>query len=122
MKLHLPRRRFTVAEYYQMAQAGILGEDDRVELIEGEVVEMPPIGDRYAGCVNRLNERFVRTFADVALVAVRNPVRLDEQSEPQPVWRSCVAALTSMPPAIRLRPTSSCSSRSPTPRPNSTGG
>lgn len=84
MALHLPRRRFTVAEYYQMAQAGILGEDDRVELIEGEIVEMPPIGDRHAGCVNRLNERFVRVFADVAVVAVQNPVRLGEYSEPQP--------------------------------------
>lgn len=84
MALYLPRRRFTVAEYHQMAQAGILGEDDRVELIEGEIVEMPPIGDRHAGCVNRLNERFFRTFADVAIVAVQNPVRLDEHNEPQP--------------------------------------
>lgn len=84
MALHLPRRRFTVAEYHQMAQAGILGEDDRVELIEGEIVEMPPIGDRHAASVDRLTEGFVQRFSDVAIVRVQNPVRLDEHSEPQP--------------------------------------
>ena len=84
MALHLPRRRFTVAEYHQMAQAGILGEDDRVELIEGEIVEMPPIGDRHAASVDRLTERFVQRFSDAAIVRVQNPVRLGEHSEPQP--------------------------------------
>ncbi len=84
MALHLPRRRFTVAEYHQMAQAGILGEDDRVELIEGEIVEMPPIGDRHAASVDRLTERFVQRFSDVAIVRVQNPIRLGEHSEPQP--------------------------------------
>jgi hypothetical protein len=48
MTLRLPTRRFTVGEYYKMAKAGILTEDDRVELIDGEIVEMPPIGRRHA--------------------------------------------------------------------------
>ena len=84
MALELVRRRFTVGEYYQMAQAGILGEDDRVELIDGEIVEMSPIGRRHAGRVNRLTQLFVRRLGDAAVVSVQNPVRLDEHNEPQP--------------------------------------
>jgi len=78
------RRLFTVDDYYRMAEAGILTEDDRVELIEGEVVELPPIGNRHAGRVNRLTELLVRTLGERGVVAVQNPVRLNEVSEPQP--------------------------------------
>ncbi len=53
MSVRLLKRRFTVEEYHRMAQAGILSEDDRVELIEGEIVEMVPIGSRHAASVNR---------------------------------------------------------------------
>jgi len=67
-----------------MAKAGILTEDDRVELIDGEIVEMAPISDRHAGTVNRINTLFVRSFANEAITAVQNPVWLDEHSEPQP--------------------------------------
>ena len=84
MALPLTRRRFTVSEYYRMAESGILTEDDRVELIDGEIVEMAPIGRRHAGGVNRVTDLFVYTFRDVAVTAVQNPVRLDEHSEPQP--------------------------------------
>lgn len=84
MVVQLTRRRFTVSEYHQMAQAGILGEDDRVELIDGEVVEMTPIGRRHAGCVIRLNELMVREFGSDALVSPQNPVDLGEYSELQP--------------------------------------
>ena len=49
-------RRFTVTDYYRMAKAGILCSDDRVELINGEVVQIPPISDRHAVCVNLLNQ------------------------------------------------------------------
>ena len=51
------RRQFTVDEYYRMAKVGVLNEDDRVELIEGEVIQMPPIGGPHASRVNRLTER-----------------------------------------------------------------
>ncbi len=51
MALQLVRRRFTVDEYHRMGQAGIFGDDDRVELIDGEIVEMTPIGSRHAACV-----------------------------------------------------------------------
>jgi Uma2 family endonuclease len=84
MALHLTKRRFTVAEYYQMAEAGILGEDDRVELIDGEIIEMTPIGRRHAACVDRLNRLFARGIGEAAQIRVQNPVQLDEYSEPQP--------------------------------------
>ena len=80
----LPTRRFTVSGYYRMAEAGILKEDDRVELIEGEIVQMSPIGRLHAGSVIRLNHRFLHSIGDAALVSVQNPVRLDEYSEPEP--------------------------------------
>lgn len=67
-----------------MADAGILGEDDRVELLEGEIVEMAPIGSRHAGCVNDLNRLLVQGVGERAVVAVQNPVRLSRRSEPQP--------------------------------------
>jgi hypothetical protein len=67
-----------------MAEAGILTENDRVELIDGEIVEMVPIGHNHAGGVNRFNRLFSLCFADAAIVSVQNPVRLGEYSEPEP--------------------------------------
>ncbi|MCI0345673.1 MAG: Uma2 family endonuclease [Chloroflexi bacterium] len=84
MALELRRHRFTVDEYYRMAEAGILNEDSRVELIDGEIVDMPPIGSHHGGSVDRSNEVFFRRFVDVAQVRVRNPVRLDMYNEPEP--------------------------------------
>ena len=78
------RRRFTVYEYHRMGEAGILHEDDRVELIEGELVEMTAIGTRHFACVNRLNRLLVGALGDEAIVSVQNPVRLNEYNEPQP--------------------------------------
>ena len=84
MPVQLLRRRFTVYDYHRMGQVGILGEDDRLELLEGEIVEMAPIGSRHQATVDRLNEIFTGHLADVAIVRVQGPVRLDEDSEPQP--------------------------------------
>jgi Uma2 family endonuclease len=67
-----------------MAGAGILGEDDRVELIQGEILRMTPIGSRHAACVNKLTALFAARFSDRVQVSVQNPVRLDQYSEPQP--------------------------------------
>ena len=78
------RRRFTVHEYHRMAEAGILHEDDRVELIEGELVEMAAIGSRHFTCVNTLNHLLVGSSGDEYIISVQNPVRLDEDSEPEP--------------------------------------
>ena len=71
-------RLFTVEEYYRMAQAGILDQDDRVELINGEVIEMTPIGSRHAGCVDRLTTRFSERIRGRAIVRVQNPVHQPE--------------------------------------------
>jgi Uma2 family endonuclease len=84
MPTRILRRRFTVEEFHQMAQAGILNEDDRVELIEGEIVEMTPISSRHAACVDRLNRLFALRFGEATIVRVQSPIRLGELSEPQP--------------------------------------
>jgi Uma2 family endonuclease len=76
------RRRFTVDEYHRMAKARILHEDDRIKLIEGELIEMAAIGSRHMACVLDLNERFVLGVAGRARVSVQNPVRLSTRSEP----------------------------------------
>ena len=86
------RRRFTVAEYYAMADAGILSENDRVELLDGDLIVMPPIGDWHAGGVKFLNNTMLPQLQGRAMIAVQDPVRLDEHSEPQPdvmllLWR-----------------------------------
>jgi Uma2 family endonuclease len=78
------RHRFTVDEFHRMATAGIFGEDDRVELIDGEIVDMTPIGSRHQACIDRLTELFVGSLAGKALVRVQGPLRLGEHSEPQP--------------------------------------
>ncbi|MBA2447637.1 MAG: Uma2 family endonuclease [Chloroflexi bacterium] len=84
MVLQPTKRLFSVDEYYRMAKAGILGEDDRVELIEGEIVQMSPIGPRHARRVDRLTLLFVDRFRRVAELRIQNPVRLSSRSEPEP--------------------------------------
>ena len=84
MPVQAPRRLFTVRDFYQMAEAGILREDDRVELLAGEIVEMTPIGSRHAACVRQLQRAFHDQPWEAAIVSVQNPVRLDDHSEPQP--------------------------------------
>ena len=78
------RRLFTVDEYHRMAEAGILGEKERVELIEGEIVQMAPIGSRHIGCVINVNRLFVARLGDRAVVSPQNPVVIPPRSEPQP--------------------------------------
>ena len=78
------RRRFTVAEYYAMADAGILSENDRVELLDGDIIVMPPIGDWHAGGVKLFANTMPLALQGRAMIAVQDPVRLDEHSEPQP--------------------------------------
>jgi Uma2 family endonuclease len=82
--LVLPRRRLTVSEFHHMGQAGILTEDDRIELIEGALIEMVPIGSRHASVVDELNHRLTRVIPDIFRVRVQNPLRLSETNEPQP--------------------------------------
>jgi Uma2 family endonuclease len=76
--------RFTVEEYERMGEAGILTEDDRVELIAGEIIQRCPIGGPHIGCVNRLNKLLVQNLGDAAVVSVQNSIRLLHDGEPQP--------------------------------------
>jgi Uma2 family endonuclease len=84
MRAVVKRRPFTTEEYHRLLQAGILREDDRVELIEGEILEMSPIGSRHAAAVKRLNHLFHELLKGKALLGVQDPVRLGPYSEPQP--------------------------------------
>jgi Uma2 family endonuclease len=84
MQVEVTKKLFTVAEYYQMAAAGILGPDDRVELIDGEIIQMSPIGDRHVGHVNRLTHVFVTSFAVRAVVSIQSPIQLNNYTEPEP--------------------------------------
>ncbi|WP_145267692.1 Uma2 family endonuclease [Tautonia plasticadhaerens] len=78
------RVRFTVSDYYRMAEAGILDEDSRVELIDGDLIAMCPIGPRHSAEVNRLTALLSARLAGRAIVSVQNPIRLDDHSEPEP--------------------------------------
>jgi Uma2 family endonuclease len=78
------RRPITVTEFHRMGEVGILGERDRVELIEGELVAMSPIGSYHHGTVNQLTHALVHAVGERAIVSVQGPVRLDDLSEPEP--------------------------------------
>ena len=84
MAVRLLKGPFTVDAYQRLAELGILPPDDRVELIDGQIVEMSPIGDRHASCVRRLNQLFGRRLLDVAVIDVQNPVVLGQSDAPQP--------------------------------------
>ena len=79
-----PRHRWTVAEYHRMGEVGLLNEDSRVELIDGEIMEMAPIGSEHGGKVNRFIYLFSKIFGDKAIIAAQNPVILGGYGEPQP--------------------------------------
>ena len=78
------RFKLTVEQYHRMGDAGILHEDDRVELIDGELIRMAPIGSLHGGLVSRLNRLLVERVAGRAVVSPQNPVILSEVTEPQP--------------------------------------
>ena len=84
MSVQLEHWVFSVDEYHRMLETGILTEDDHVELIEGEIVKMGPIGSRHVACVNRLNGLLNRKVGQDVIVSVQNPFRLDDYSEPEP--------------------------------------
>ncbi|MFB6231393.1 MAG: Uma2 family endonuclease [Salinibacter sp.] len=81
-------RRFTSDEVQAMLEAGILHEDDPLELIDGQLVVMSPINDPHIVCINRLNTLFSRCLVehniDDVVVSVQNPVRIDAHNEPEP--------------------------------------
>lgn len=84
MSAQVVKRSFTVVEYRRMVEVGILSEKDRVELIDGEVFEMSPIGEPHAACVDALNELVRDRLGASVIVRVQSPIQLDDFSEPQP--------------------------------------
>jgi Uma2 family endonuclease len=84
MKVQILRWQFTVADFARMIEAGIFAEDDRVELIDGEVRAMSPIEPRHAAIVKRLNALMSRQVGDRAILSVQEPIQLTDYTEPQP--------------------------------------
>ena len=78
------KRDFTVADYYYLAEVGILDEDDRIELIDGEIVLISPINVPHAYCVKALTKEFYMTASEQAVISVLDPIHLSYNSEPQP--------------------------------------
>lgn len=84
MSLNVQRRRFTVDEYARMGEAGIFGPEERVELIEGEIIKVSPQNPPHARLISRLNTRLVRLFGDTHEIRVQLPLTLGMASEPEP--------------------------------------
>jgi Uma2 family endonuclease len=84
MSVNLDKHHFTVSEYERMGETGVFSPDARVELIEGEIIEMSPIGSRHAACVKLLNLILIQQVGDKAIISTQDPIRLSDFSEPQP--------------------------------------
>jgi Uma2 family endonuclease len=84
MLAELKYRLWTVEEFLRLAQEGRFGPDERVELIEGEISPMTPIGDNHAGFTNKANKVFSKFLDDKAIVSVQNPIQISNYSRPQP--------------------------------------
>jgi len=84
MAVHLAKRLLTIEEYHRMSEAGILTEADRVELLDGEIYQMSPIGSEHGACVKRLNQLLNQLLGEKVIVSVQDPVQIPELSEPEP--------------------------------------
>jgi Uma2 family endonuclease len=82
--VEVTRRRFTVAEYHRMGEAGIFPPRDRIELIRGEIIQMAPIGSRHSACVARLTDLLLGRLRGQAILWAQNPLTILPESEPQP--------------------------------------
>lgn len=81
---HVERLKWNVRDYERLIETGFFGEDERIELIAGELVTMPPISSGHSGHVKRLNRVLAKKLGERAIVGVQDPIRLDDESEPQP--------------------------------------
>src|SRR5262245_9761101 len=84
MQIEVTKKHFTVDEYERMAEVGILGPEERTELVDGEIIEMSPPGIRHASCCIRANTLFTEALGRRVFVSVQNPLRLDQYNQPQP--------------------------------------
>src|SRR6188768_1229222 len=74
----------TVDEYHRLGEEGVLDEDARVELVDGRIVEMPPIGPRHLFNVNHLNQLFMLSLLGRIILSIQNPVTFGRRLERQP--------------------------------------
>lgn len=108
MAVHIARHLFTVDEYYKMAENGVLTEDSRVELIDGEIIDMPPIGSGHASTVERTGDRLRPFLGAASTLRTQQPIRIAVRSEPEPdlaiVRRrdDCYATAHPTPPDVLL--------------------
>src|ERR1043165_5528276 len=84
MHVEVTRKLFTVDDFYRMAEVGILDKKARVELIEGEIIQMSPLGNRNMACVDRATALFSKALADRSIISVQSALRLSNYTEPQP--------------------------------------
>ena len=84
MSAIITRRRFTVEVYHRMIESGVFLEDDRVELLDGEIIEMSPIGKEHAAAVKNVNRWAIESLGRKVMVGVQDPIVIGERSEPQP--------------------------------------
>jgi len=84
MPTEVSRKLFTVEQYHRMGETGIIAADERVELIDGEIIRMSPIGTRHAACVSRAMAFFHEAFGRRVVLSPQNPVQLSNWTEPQP--------------------------------------
>lgn len=80
----IQRHRFTVEDFHRLGERSVFREDARVELVEGEIIDMTPIGSKHAAAVRRLDQILARAVGDWGILSVQNPVVLGEYSEPEP--------------------------------------
>jgi len=84
MRVEVTKKLFTVDEYYRMGEAGVFDPEARLELIEGEIIEMSPVGNRHIASVIRATTLFAARLDGKAILSVQNPVLLSQYTEPQP--------------------------------------
>jgi Uma2 family endonuclease len=84
VSVNLAKHLFTVTEYERMGETGVLSPDARVELLEGEIIEMPPIGSTHAAWVDLINDLSHTQLRGKAIVRIQSPIVLDDFSEPEP--------------------------------------
>lgn len=94
------RYKLSVEDYHRLGEVGILTEDSRVELLEGELIEMAPIGGPHMAVVNRLTKLLVLAVGDSGVVSVQNPVSLPPRSEPQPDFAILDVRASDAAPAV----------------------
>lgn len=80
----LPHRKFSVSEYHSFIENGVFEPEERLELWEGEFIEISPLGKNHAGCVNQLAELLQGFLQKKAIVSIQNPIVIGDFSEPQP--------------------------------------